>query len=431
MGLGRILGGAAVVAVAAMGLSAPAEASTVSLTDPVHDNGDDYDPRGDIVSSSVSYDGTTITGTVVTAAFDNPATSPNWIDEITGITMIFDVWPTRDIDGVSLAMFNDGSKVVVETVNDTDPACTASASWNAAARSYGISFPASCVGNPVSAEMSAYMVYSTPTGFSEDDTDYTTNLYAHADAPAGYWMVSANGTVYAFGGATNYGGVTPSPGASIVDIAPLPDGRGYWLLDSAGVVTARGDAEWMGNANARYWVAGERATAISAHPSGGGYFVFTDRGRVQGAGFAPYHGDMASQRLNGPVLDAIVTPSGDGYYMVGSDGGIFSFGDAQFYGSMGAARLNAPVQSLVPDPDGAGYWLVASDGGVFAFQAGFRGSMGGTKLNKPVEGMVPNGNGYLMVGSDGGIFNFSDRPFFGSLGANPPASPVVSVALAG
>jgi hypothetical protein len=33
-----------------------------------------------------------------------------------------------------------------------------------------------------------------------------------------------------------------------------------------------------------------------------------------------------------------------------------------------------------------------------------------------------------MVGDDGGIFNFSDRAFSGSLGANPPANPIVAVA---
>ena len=47
--------------------------------------------------------------------------------------------------------------------------------------------------------------------------------------------------------------------------------------------------------------------------------------------------------------------------------------------------------------------------------------MGGTRLNQPVIGMVAFGVGYLMVASDGGIFNFSDKPFLGSLGANPPA----------
>jgi hypothetical protein len=55
--------------------------------------------------------------------------------------------------------------------------------------------------------------------------------------------------------------------------------------------------------------------------------------------------------------------------------------------------------------------------------------MGATPLNKPVTGMVRFGNGYLMVAEDGGIFNFSDKPFFGSLGGNPPARPIVSVAV--
>jgi hypothetical protein len=114
--------------------------------------------------------------------------------------------------------------------------------------------------------------------------------------------------------------------------------------------------------------------------------------------------------------------------MVASDGGIFAFGDARFHGSMGGQPLNAPVQSLVPDGDGTGYWLVASDGGIFAFEAPFRGSMGGAALNRPVTGMVRYGNGYLMVGEDGGIFSFSDRPFAGSLGSDPPTVPIVSVA---
>jgi hypothetical protein len=33
-----------------------------------------------------------------------------------------------------------------------------------------------------------------------------------------------------------------------------------------------------------------------------------------------------------------------------------------------------------------------------------------------------------MFGADGGIFNFSSRPFAGSLGDRPPASPIVAVA---
>ena len=33
-----------------------------------------------------------------------------------------------------------------------------------------------------------------------------------------------------------------------------------------------------------------------------------------------------------------------------------------------------------------------------------------------------------MVAADGGIFSFSDRPFVGSLGDNPPPKPIVFAA---
>ncbi len=247
----------------------------------------------------------------------------------------------------------------------------------------------------------------------------------------GYWMLSADGTVYPFGGAVNLGDAKPHlAGHQAVDLEPTPDYGGYWIVDDIGRVFGFGNAKATpGNVDAGALRPGEKVTSISSTLTGAGYWIFTSHGRVFAKGDATHFGDMAGTTLNGPVLDSIPTPTGEGYYMVGSDGGIFAFGDAEFAGSMGGKPLNAPVQSLVPDPDGAGYWLVASDGGIFAFDADFHGSMGATKLNKPVTGMVAFGDAYLMVGEDGGIFNFSDRPFYGSLGARPPASPIVSVAI--
>ncbi|HEV8623639.1 MAG TPA: hypothetical protein VG034_04220 [Acidimicrobiia bacterium] len=244
---------------------------------------------------------------------------------------------------------------------------------------------------------------------------------------SGYWMVGAGGTVYAFGEARWLGNATVPAGVSAVDLEPTPSKAGYWVVDGRGTVSSFGDAARLGSVSGGL-AAGETVTSLSATPSGRGYWIFTTRGRVVPFGDAVSYGDMAKVALNGPVLDSIPTPSGRGYYMVASDGGIFAFGDARFYGSMGNTKLNAPVQSLVPDGDGIGYWLVASDGGIFAFDTPFRGSMGNRKLNKPVTGMVRFGDGYLMVGEDGGIFNFSTQPFAGSLGANPPPRPVVSVA---
>jgi glucose/arabinose dehydrogenase len=244
--------------------------------------------------------------------------------------------------------------------------------------------------------------------------------------PAGYWMIGGHGSVYAFGNVAHLGN---APTTNAVDLEPTPDGNGYWIVDAAGHVFAHGNARTLGNATDL--APGEVVTSLSRTKSGNGYWLFTTRGRALAFGDAPFLGDMRGVPLNGPVLDSVSTPSGNGYYMVASDGGVFSFGDAAFHGSMGGRRLNAPVQSLVPDGDGAGYWLVASDGGIFAFDAPFHGSMGSQRLNRPVTGMVRFGDAYLMVGEDGGIFNFSNQPFFGSLGSSPPSVPIVSVAAFG
>ena len=268
---------------------------------------------------------------------------------------------------------------------------------------------------------------TTTTGPSTTPTTTPGNVTPNQIGRNGYWMLGADGKVYAFGQARHLGAPTLAPGQSAADLETTPSGNGYWIVDSAGGVYGYGDAASHGGIAAGQLAAGETVTGLASTPSGKGYWIFTTKGRAARFGDAVFFGDMSRATLNGPVLDAIATPTGQGYYMVGSDGGIFSFGDAKFYGSMGDKKLNAPVQSLVPDSDGIGYWLVASDGGIFAFDAPFKGSMGDKKLSKPVTGMVPYGNGYLMVGEDGGIFNFSDRPFDGSLGSTPPARPIVSV----
>ena len=69
----------------------------------------------------------------------------------------------------------------------------------------------------------------------------------------GYWLVAADGGVYAFGDAAFYGsvpGVLP-PGASlnqpVVGIAGSQDGKGYWLVAADGGVFTFGDAHFWGS----------------------------------------------------------------------------------------------------------------------------------------------------------------------------------------
>ena len=68
---------------------------------------------------------------------------------------------------------------------------------------------------------------------------------------AGYWLVAADGGVFAFGDAGFFG----STGAlrlnrPIVGMAPTATGRGYWLVASDGGVFAFGDAAFAGSTGA-------------------------------------------------------------------------------------------------------------------------------------------------------------------------------------
>ncbi len=261
------------------------------------------------------------------------------------------------------------------------------------------------------------------------------------DPLGGYWLLEGDGTVHPFGEVADLG-VTPPSGLTTVAFTPTSTGEGLWLLRADGAVDVLGDAEDHGPAVLVDPLPGERFTAISATPDDGGYWVFTDRGRVLAVGSAGWYGDLTTtfrdgtpvaELLNAPVVGSSATPDGRGYHLLAADGGVFAFGTAAFHGSTGSMILHRPVVGLVADPDGAGYWLVAADGGVFAFDAPFRGSVPGVLapgvvLNRPVIGAVPYADGYLVVAADGGVFNFSGAAFLGSLGAAPPDTPVVAIA---
>ncbi|MGO9027429.1 MAG: beta strand repeat-containing protein [Acidimicrobiales bacterium] len=162
----------------------------------------------------------------------------------------------------------------------------------------------------------------------------------------GYWLVAADGGIFAFGNAGFYGstgGLTLNK--PIVGMAATPDSKGYWLV-----------------------------------ASDGGIFAFGDAG---------FYGSTGSLTLNQPIVGVASTPDGKGYWLVAADGGIFAFGDAGFYGSTGSLTLTKPIVGITASPDGQGYLLVAADGGIFAFgDAGFYGSGGGAPLAKPIVGLA-------------------------------------------
>jgi hypothetical protein len=67
------------------------------------------------------------------------------------------------------------------------------------------------------------------------------------DPTGGYWQVTANGSVYAFGGAKYFGGANNLHlNAPIIRIVPTSDGGGYWLVAADGGVFSYGDATFEG-----------------------------------------------------------------------------------------------------------------------------------------------------------------------------------------
>jgi hypothetical protein len=83
---------------------------------------------------------------------------------------------------------------------------------------------------------------------------------------------------------------------------------------------------------------------MAATPDGKGYWLVGSAGGVFSFGDATFEGSTGGQHLNAPVV-SLVAPDGAGYWLIGADGGVFSFGDAPFDGSLGSLHLAAPVVS--------------------------------------------------------------------------------------
>ncbi len=237
----------------------------------------------------------------------------------------------------------------------------------------------------------------------------------------------------AFGSAQTYGHVSIASKVPFVGMAATPDGKGYWLVAADGGVFAYGTAGFYGSMGDSSLAA--PVVGMATTPDGKGYWLAAADGGVFAFGDATFYGSMGGKFLAGPVAGIASLPGGNGYWLVGDDGGVFAFGAASFLGS-GVAALRAinitdVAVGIAPTPDGKGYWLVADDGSVLPYgDAGSYGSMAGTKLNAVVVGMAatPDGKGYWLIGADGGVFAFGDARYFGSTGSQQVFSPVAAMA---
>jgi hypothetical protein len=209
-------------------------------------------------------------------------------------------------------------------------------------------------------------------------------------------LVASDGGLFAFGDAQYFGsipglglhpagsGLPGSLNAPIVGMVPTSDGGGYFMVGADGGVFAFGDATYEGSCPGIGGCAGT-AVAVAPDASGHGYWLLTSTGDIYAFGDAPYLGAPGPQ--SSALSTLAPTPDGGGYWALSANGGVFAFGDATNFGSVapGGAGAADPAAALFSSSDGAGYWVVNAKGHVFAFgDAPDEGDLSSVDLNRSV-----------------------------------------------
>jgi hypothetical protein len=115
--------------------------------------------------------------------------------------------------------------------------------------------------------------------------------------------------------------------APVTGITANPTG-GYWLVSADGGVYAFG-VPFLGSAAG---VADQSVVGIASAPSGTGYWEVSADGGVFSYGSATFYGSAADLHLAAPVVGITPDAATGGYWLVAGDGGMFSF-NAPFVGA--------------------------------------------------------------------------------------------------
>lgn len=249
---------------------------------------------------------------------------------------------------------------------------------------------------------------------------------AGAKSGTGYWQVSTDKVVRAFGALRNHGDPRSKRlAAPLVGAEAISTGDGYWLLGRDGGIFSYGKAKFYGSTGAKKL--NQPVNGMERTVSNGGYWLVADDGGIFSFGNAKYYGSTGGRRLNAPVLGMERTFTGKGYWLFARDGGVFSFGDAEYHGSLGANPPSSPIVQMVRTKTDKGYWMLTRDGRVFKF--GDAKKYGDVSKCKNYGGaarmlMTPTGKGYWITTNSGVIVAFGDAKNLGfpeTIGGTPIA----------
>jgi hypothetical protein len=211
----------------------------------------------------------------------------------------------------------------------------------------------------------------------------------------GYWLVASDGGIFAFGDSGFYGslpglGIGPAGAGSgrklsapIVGMVPSTDSHGYFMVGADGGVFAFGDAHFEGSCPGIGGCSGP-AVAVMPDASGNGYWLVTATGNIYTFGDASYYGAPGPQ--SSPVTSAVRTADGNGYWILFANGNVATYGDAPFLGAIpGQTGGLNPATAIFATAGGGGYWITSALGAVYSFgDAPYQGGMSDKQLKAPV-----------------------------------------------
>ena len=184
-----------------------------------------------------------------------------------------------------------------------------------------------------------------------------------ARAQGGFWVLRGDGTVLSYEGAPAYGSPHFS-GDYARDIAAMPDGSGYVVLDAFGGVHRYGSARFTLSGVGGPWFGWDIARSIAITSNGAGLAVLD--------GFGGYHPYGNAPKISGlpywrgwDIARSISYRPGGGVYMLDGFGAVWARGGATSYGSTYFAWDIA--RDLTVWPDGRGYAVIDGFGGVHRF----------------------------------------------------------------
>jgi hypothetical protein len=213
------------------------------------------------------------------------------------------------------------------------------------------------------------------------------------------------------------GGVAQSQGGPTSLAAPLvggavaPDNNGYWLVAADGGLFAFRDAHFFGSMGATHL--NQPVFSMTPTRSGNGYWLVARDGGIFTFGDGRFYGSTGAITLNQPIGGITRSATGKGYRLVARDGGIFSFGDAAFYGSLPQLGLNvSDVVGMATTPTGKGYWIAETNGVVHAFGDATNFGNLTTPPCDPVIAITSNQQhqGYALVLQSGAGRAFGNMP---------------------